>query len=99
MSVYKVPEIRRRLEPVFKASKVRRAVLFGSYASGNATEHSDVDIFVDSGLRGLDFVELIECTREALQKNVDMLDSRYVAEDSPVMREITSSGVQIYGAK
>jgi predicted nucleotidyltransferase len=71
--------------------------LFGSYAKGSATEHSDVDIFVDSGLRGLDFVELIECSREALDKNVDMLDSHYVTADSPVMHEITSSGVRIYG--
>lgn len=97
MGVYNVPEIQRRLKPVFKANKVRSAILFGSYASGNATEHSDVDIFVDSGLRGLDFVELIECTREALNKNVDMLDSHYVTASSPIMTEIATSGVQIYG--
>jgi predicted nucleotidyltransferase len=97
MAVYSVPEIQRRLEPVFKVSKVRSAVLFGSYAKGIATERSDVDIFVDSGLRGLDFVELIESSREALDKNVDMLDYHYITPDSPVMREITSNGVRIYG--
>jgi predicted nucleotidyltransferase len=97
MGVYDVAEIRRRIEPVFQANRVRSAILFGSYAKGVAHENSDIDLLVDSGLRGLDFVELIESTREALDKNIDMLDLRHVAEDSPVMREIHTTGIRIYG--
>ena len=50
-----IEQIRGRLTPVFEKYGVRRAVLFGSYAKGTATAKSDVDLFVDSGLRGLKF--------------------------------------------
>ena len=91
-----VLEIKNKLEPVFFASGVRSAVLFGSYAKGSATASSDVDILVDSGLRGLDFVGLIENARQALQKNVDMIDVHYIDNDSLIEREIMATGVRIY---
>ena len=95
-SIYDLPEIKRRLEPVFAASGVKTAVIFGSYAQGQATEDSDVDILVDSGLRGLDFVGLVEYIREALQKEVDVLDVRYLTPNSPVGQEALPTGVMIY---
>ena len=52
--VYSIHEIENILHPVFAGYGVRRAVLFGSYAKGQATPRSDVDILVDSGLRGLE---------------------------------------------
>ena len=96
-TVYNIAEIKRRLEPVFRANGVKRAVLFGSYAKGEAAESSDIDIMVDSGLRGLDFVGLIEYVREALEKNVDLIDIHYVDRNSSIDREIKSTGVLIYG--
>jgi predicted nucleotidyltransferase len=97
IDVYDVAEIKKRLTPIFKNNRVKKAVLFGSYAKGEAGPRSDVDILVDSGLRGLDFVGLIEFVREALQKNVDMFDVGYVKKGSRVEREITETGVPIYG--
>ena len=47
------------LRPIFDEYHVRRAVLFGSYAKGCATEKSDVDILVDSGLIGCPFSDKI----------------------------------------
>ena len=95
-NLYNTSEIKRRLEPVFTANRVKSAILFGSYAKGEATEHSDIDILVDSGLRGLDFVGLIENVREVLGKNVDLIDVHYVNADSPIEREIMKTGVRIY---
>ena len=92
-----VLEIKSKLEPIFIANGVKSAVLFGSYAQGSATSNSDIDILVDSGLRGLDFVGLIESVRETLQKNVDMIDVHYIDNDSLVEREIMDTGVRIYG--
>jgi len=97
VDVYDVAEIKEKLAPVFRNNRVKRAVLFGSYAKGEAGPRSDVDILVDSGLRGLDFVGLIEFVREALQKNVDMVDVCYVKKGSKVDREIAETGVPIYG--
>ena len=59
--VYTIPELKTILSPVFAEHGVKRAVLFGSYAKGVATPLSDVDLVVDSGLRGLAFFGLLEC--------------------------------------
>ena len=95
--IYDIAEIKRRLTPVFRENGVRRAVLFGSYARGEACPKSDVDILVDSGLRGLAFVGLMGYVRDALQKEVDLLDVFYVKPGSRVDKEIQDTGVQIYG--
>ncbi|MCL2220415.1 MAG: nucleotidyltransferase domain-containing protein [Chitinispirillia bacterium] len=96
-NIYKIEEIKSRLAPVFGANGVKSALLFGSYANGSATGKSDIDLLVDSGLKGLDFVGLIEYIREALEKNVDVIDVRYVKKDSKVYNEARSKGVPIYG--
>ncbi|MCI9514083.1 MAG: nucleotidyltransferase domain-containing protein [Oscillospiraceae bacterium] len=59
--IYTLSELQTLLAPVFVRYGVRRAVLFGSYAKGQATEQSDVDLLVDSGLRGLAFYGLLRC--------------------------------------
>ena len=48
-----IDAIRTTLTPVFRAHDVNRAVLFGSAAKGTATNKSDLDLLVDSDLRGL----------------------------------------------
>ena len=96
-SIHSIAEIRRRLEPVFRANGVKRAVLFGSYARGEAVADSDIDIMVDSGLRGLDFIGLIEYVRKALEKNVDLMDIHYIDQGSPIDKEVTDTGILIYG--
>ena len=96
-SVYEIAEIKRRLEPVFKENGVKSAILFGSYAKGEATKDSDVDILVDSGLRGLDLVGLIEYIHDALQKNVDVIDKYYIDKNSFIDHEVHSIGIYIYG--
>ena len=89
--------IRENLIPVFGRYKVKRAILFGSYAKGTATDRSDIDIFVDSGLRGLMFFGLLEDVTDALQKPVDLIDQSQIDENSKVMDEINRTGVLIYG--
>ena len=96
-AIYSVTKIQSLLRPVFDSYKVKKAVLFGSYAKGMAAKNSDVDILVDSGLKGLAFFGLLEDVVCALDKNVDMLDVSQVAPDSTVDREIAESGVLIYG--
>ena len=95
--LYTVSELRETLEPVFAQHGVRSAVLFGSYSKGQATERSDVDLLVDSGLRGLAFFGLLESVVSALEVPVDMIDVTQIERDSLIDREIRQSGVQIYG--
>jgi predicted nucleotidyltransferase len=97
VDVYDISEIKKRLFPVFRANGVKTAILFGSYAKGEAVPRSDVDVLVDSGFRGLDFVEFIGNVRNALQKEVDLIDVYSVEKDSRIDREIQKTGVKIYG--
>ena len=96
-TIYTVPEIRSRLTPVFNQYNIKKAVLFGSYAKGIARLNSDVDILVDSGLKGLQFYGLLEDVVTALEKNVDLLDIRQIKPNSDRENEISKSGVLIYG--
>ena len=92
-TIYTPEEIQSILSPVFKNHNVRKAILFGSYAKGLAKEQSDIDIFVDSGLKGLAFFGLLEDVVTSLDKNVDLLDISQIAPHSEVDEEINKSGV------
>ena len=58
--IYTVEQLKTMLTPVFRLHGVKRAVLFGSYGKGVAKADSDIDLLVDSRLRGLRFVGLME---------------------------------------
>ena len=47
--VYSIDEIRKRIEPVVRKYGVLTVWLFGSYARGEATEQSDVDLLIEGG--------------------------------------------------
>ncbi|MCI8920960.1 nucleotidyltransferase domain-containing protein [Oscillospiraceae bacterium 21-37] len=94
--VYSVREIENILHPVFAGYGVRRAVLFGSYAKGQATTRSDVDILVDSGLRGLAFFGLLEGVASTLDVPVDLIDVSQIESGSQIELEIQRTGVSIY---
>ena len=96
-TVYSISTIQALLQPVFNTYHIKKAILFGSYAKGVAKANSDVDILVDSGLKGLAFFGLLEDVVTALDKNVDMLDTSQVIPESLVDKEIAKSGVLIYG--
>ena len=92
-----VESIKEALYPVFCRYNIKKAVLFGSFAKGTAKENSDVDIFVDSGLKGLKFYGLLEDVTTNLDRQVDLIDSSQIAQESGVMDEINKTGIIIYG--
>ena len=94
--VYTIPELKTILSPVFAEHGVKRAVLFGSYAKGSATPRSDVDLVVDSGLRGLAFFGLLESVATALDTPVDLIDVSQIERGSRIDREVEQSGVKIF---
>lgn len=96
-NVYTVNDIKEKLLPVFKKHNIKKAVLFGSYAKGSADNRSDIDIMVDSNLRGLAFYGLLEDVVNAIGKSVDLLDKQQIKAESKVEKEINATGVVIYG--
>ena len=68
-------EITKVVVPLLKKNGVKRAGIFGSYARGEQTKDSDVDILVQWP-KGKSFFELVELERNlkiTLQKKVDLL--------------------------
>ncbi|MCD8013857.1 MAG: nucleotidyltransferase domain-containing protein [Lachnospiraceae bacterium] len=94
--IYTVSQIKSILRPVFQRYNIRRAVLFGSYGKGCAKENSNLDLLVDSGLKGLNFVGFIEDVRVAIDKEVDIIDTAHLEKDSELDFEIQRTGVVIY---
>ena len=83
-NVYTVNDIKEKLLPVFKKHNIKKAILFGSYAKGSADNRSDIDIMVDSNLRGLAFYGLLEDVVNTIGKSVDLLDKQQIKAESKV---------------
>ena len=94
--VYTIDEIKRLLSPVFQEYNVKSAVLFGSYGKGSATAKSDIDILVDSGLKGLRFYGLLEDVCQKVDRPVDLIDVYQIRPSSKIAREIAGTGIVIY---
>ena len=95
--LYSIHQLKTVLAPVFSRHGVHNAILFGSYAKGSATAQSDVDLLVNSGLRGMAFYGLLEDVASSLRVPVDLIDTTQIEPDSEIDREIRKSGVTIYG--
>lgn len=96
--IYSLQQIQTILIPIFQEYNIRKAVLFGSYAKGIAKDKSDIDLLVDSGLKGMAFFGLLEDVVTALGKDVDLLDTSQIIPNSEVENEIFKTGVVIYGS-
>jgi predicted nucleotidyltransferase len=81
---------------ILKKNGVKKAALFGSFARGEATKKSDVDLLVEfKGKKKdlLDHITLIQELEEALHRKVDVLTYKYI---HPALREqILSEQVRI----
>ena len=90
--------IKTQLEPLFIKHGIVRAVVFGSYAKGTATENSDIDIMIDSEgfLRGINFFIAQAELSKAIPIESDIFEIREIKKGSKMQAEILSTGVVIY---
>ncbi|OCN02841.1 nucleotidyltransferase [Clostridium sp. W14A] len=91
-----VEEIKKTVQPIAKKYGVKRVYLFGSYARGDTTEHSDVDLRVDKGsLRGMfALCGLYTELEDALHMKVDLLTTGSLDED--FLNRIKNEEVLLY---
>lgn len=91
-----VEEIKNTVQPIAKKCGVERVYLFGSYARGDTTEHSDVDLRVDKGsLRGMfALCGLYTELEKALNTKVDLLTTGSLDED--FLDRIKSEEILLY---
>jgi predicted nucleotidyltransferase len=74
--IYTLEEIAERIRPVAEKYKLPKVWIFGSYARGEATDESDVDILVDvegSIAQGWKYGGLFGDFQRILHKDVDMI--------------------------
>lgn len=97
--IYTFGELKIKIGRILSAFPVKKAILFGSYARGEADNKSDIDLVIDSDgrLRGLDFYEVLGRLQEGLEKDVDLIEKREIIKGGKVDKEVAKTGVMIYG--
>lgn len=94
--VYDISEIRDMIKDIALNYGVERIILFGSYATGDATCSSDIDLRIDKG-KIRDYFELSSFSLELekrLNKNVDVLTTGSLSEK--FLRNISKEEIIIY---
>ena len=95
--ILNVEQIKEICADIFKDGDIEYCYLFGSYAKGNATELSDVDLLISTSISGMGFYDLVESLREGLQKKVDVLNREQLNNNPNLVDEILKDGIKIYG--
>jgi hypothetical protein len=87
---YTIEDIKHLVSFVLKDTPVVKAVLFGSYAKGEATPSSDIDIYIDSNgiLDGFSFFGIYNILEEKLNKSVDLIEKIDLDDNSKIAEEI-----------
>ena len=90
-TIYTVDQLCTIIAPLVRGYGMREAKLFGSYARGEATENSDIDVVVDKGpCRHLAVCDLAEDIHRATGKKPDVYDISELKEGTfrdTVLRE------------
>jgi predicted nucleotidyltransferase len=89
-------KIKRIVASIASQHPIKKIVLFGSYAKGQANSKSDLDLYMVSNLSGLAYFEFADKLRQALKKKVDLFSSLTLETNSPTYLEIEDAGIIIY---
>lgn len=90
-------EIEAAIRTLLKKYNAEYAILFGSYARGEETEDSDIDVIVvgGEGFRAVNILAFGEDLREMTRMNVDAFEIREVNKDSEFYSNVMREGVKI----
>ena len=94
---YTIDEIKEIVTILAARYGADRIYLFGSYARGEATAASDIDVIVVGGanFRPRDIFAFGEELRQRTQKDVDAFEIREVNTGTPFYESIMREGVKI----
>jgi predicted nucleotidyltransferase len=96
-----VEEIKSIITPLVSPYPISRVILFGSYARGEATDGSDVDLIIDSEgrLSGFDYFGIAGLIMKNLPIKADVFELREINKPSTMFDNIRKEGVVIYESK
>lgn len=94
--VYTLEEIKAIITPIAEKYHLKKVNLFGSYARGEATAKSDIDLVIDfyKTIDLFTLAEIIQSFETVLQKNVDVLIYKNLTPE--LMWNIIDDEVLIY---
>ena len=92
-----IDQIRSITAPIAASYGVKRLSLFGSYARGDATPDSDVDVVVFGGasFRKMNILAFAEDLRQMTGKEVDAFEICELDENTPFYRTVMNEGRRI----
>ena len=95
--MYSAEEIKTIIIPIAEKYGVLRIYLFGSYARGDNTEDSDVDLRIDKGkVKGMQMAALLLDLEDALGKPVDLISTTTL--DEQFLNSISKEEQLLYAA-
>jgi predicted nucleotidyltransferase len=88
--IYSLEEIAELIAPVARKYNIPKVYVFGSYARGEATADSDVDLMIEGGDFGaLDIVGIMDDLKESLNKSIDLVTSETLLQKRTMERSKT----------
>ena len=95
--VYSIRQIKNICKEVLSNyPEVECAFLFGSYARGEATQKSDIDLIVVCPPSGFHFFGIAVALEERFHKEVDLHTHRQLTGNDVFASEILKEGIRIY---
>jgi hypothetical protein len=90
-------EIEKYIKMLIIKYHAEYAILFGSYARGDASDESDIDVVVvgGAGFRATDIFAFGEELRDLTQKEVDAFEIREVNKGTSFYENLMKEGVRI----
>ena len=97
MSVLSMDEIADIVRALLEKYSAEYALLFGSYARGEATPESDIDIMIVGGEKFIprNIFALAEDLREISGRNADVFEIREVNSGTPLYETVMKEGIRI----
>ncbi|MGL4485320.1 MAG: nucleotidyltransferase family protein [Anaerovoracaceae bacterium] len=93
--IYSTNELKDMVLPLAKKHNVEKAVLFGSYARGDANEASDIDIVIYGGKKFIptDIFVMMEELFSVTGKKVDIFEINEIEPSSIIIKAVEKEGV------
>ncbi len=78
--IYTIDDIKKILKKSLINTKVDKAILFGSYAKGEANENSDIDLLIDSNGKvvGFEFFGILQTLIDSFKKDIDLIEKKEI---------------------
>ena len=97
MSTLSLNEIKAIVKEILEGYHAEYALLFGSYARGDATPDSDIDIIVVGGKNFVprNIFALAEDLREMTGRKADVFEMREVNTGTPFYESVMKEGIRI----